>query len=129
MVAAKNSALKRGVKEVNKAIRKATAGNPADLTSIKTTPVGIVVIAGDISPMDVISHVPVACEDHHLPYFFVPSRNELGAAGGTKRPTAIVMVMQQAGKKKGDDEDDEDYTTAYKDLHKLCIKLGQNITA
>ena len=37
--------------------------------------------------------------------------------------------MQQAGKKKGEDEDDEDYTTAYKDLHKLCVKLGQNITA
>lgn len=33
-----------------------------------------VVIAGDISPIDVISHIPVACEDHKVPYAYVPSR-------------------------------------------------------
>lgn len=32
------------------------------------------VIAGDISPIDVISHIPVACEDHKVPYAYVPSR-------------------------------------------------------
>lgn len=33
-----------------------------------------VVIAGDISPIDVISHIPVACEDNKVPYAYVPSR-------------------------------------------------------
>ena len=33
-----------------------------------------VVIAGDISPIDVISHVPVTCEDNSVPYVYVPSK-------------------------------------------------------
>lgn len=33
-----------------------------------------VVIAGDISPIDVISHIPVACEDNKVPYAYVPSK-------------------------------------------------------
>lgn len=33
-----------------------------------------VVIAGDISPIDVISHIPIACEDNKVPYAYVPSK-------------------------------------------------------
>lgn len=33
-----------------------------------------VVIAGDVSPIDVISHIPVACEDNKVPYAYVPSK-------------------------------------------------------
>ena len=32
------------------------------------------IIAGDISPIDVISHVPVLCEDSKVPYIYVPSK-------------------------------------------------------
>ena len=32
------------------------------------------IIAGDISPIDVISHVPALCEEHSVPYIFVPSK-------------------------------------------------------
>lgn len=42
--------LRRGVKDVVKAIRKGAKG--------------ICVIAADVSPVDVISHIPVLCEDH-----------------------------------------------------------------
>ena len=53
-----------------------------------------VVIAGDISPIDVISHLPVLCEDSNPPYAYVPAKQYLGAAGGTKRPTSCVMVKK-----------------------------------
>ena len=33
-----------------------------------------VILAGDVSPIDVISHFPVLCEDNNLPYCYVPSR-------------------------------------------------------
>jgi len=33
-----------------------------------------VVLAGDTSPIDVYSHMPVACEEADVPYCFVPSR-------------------------------------------------------
>ncbi len=57
------------------------------------------VIAGDISPVDVISHLPVLCEDAEIPYVFVASKAELGAAAATKRPTSVVLV-HTAGKGK-----------------------------
>ena len=52
----------------------------------------LVVIAGDISPVDVISHLPIMCEDAGVPYVYVSSKAELGAAAATKRPTSVVLV-------------------------------------
>lgn len=80
--AAKLKALRRGVKEVVKAVRKGEAG--------------FVLIAGDISPIDVIAHLPILCEDKEIPYCYVPSKEQLGAAGCTKRPTSCVMVKKHA---------------------------------
>lgn len=51
----------------------------------------MVLIAGDISPIDVISHLPVLCEQNKIPYVFVPAKSDLGAAAGTKRPTSCIM--------------------------------------
>jgi H/ACA ribonucleoprotein complex subunit 2 len=49
-------------------------------------------LAGDVSPIDVISHIPVLCEDNKLLYVYVPARESLGTASGTKRPTSVVMI-------------------------------------
>jgi H/ACA ribonucleoprotein complex subunit 2 len=125
--AAKHKTLKRGVKECVKAIRKSPIATPTTLAS-SAPPPGIVVLAADISPMDVISHIPVLCEDHNLPYLFVPSRAELGAAGSTKRPTSVVMISaNKGGKKKDGEEDGEEWAEAYNDLWKLAIKMGQTV--
>ena len=40
----------------------------------------------------VIAHVPIFCEEKSVPYIYVPSKEELGAASQTKRPTSIVLV-------------------------------------
>lgn len=72
--------IKRGVKEVNKAFRKGVKG--------------ICIIAGDVSPVDVVSHIPVRCEKDNLPYVFVPSREALGEVAGTKRPTSVVILLK-----------------------------------
>ncbi|KAI1133474.1 L30e-like protein [Nemania abortiva] len=121
--AAKNKTLKRGVKEVVKSLRKSPTAGPGN-----TSFPGVVVLAGDISPMDVISHIPVLCEDVNVPYIFVASRAELGAAGSTKRPTSVVMVTEKrvGGAKKGDkieeETGEEDFAEVYKDLVKLVEK-------
>ncbi|KAG6115026.1 hypothetical protein E4U13_003076 [Claviceps humidiphila] len=126
--AAKNGTLKRGVKEVVKTLRKSPASAPG-YTSFP----GVVIIAGDISPMDVISHIPVLCEDHNVPFIFVTSRAELGAAAKTKRPTSVVMIMEKAESKKKaaaasgaddgkDNEDTESFGDAYASLVKLVNK-------
>ena len=74
--------IRRGVKEVVKALRKNEKG--------------ICIIAGDISPIDVISHVPVYCEEKDVVYMYVPSKQDLGAAASTKRPTSVVLVSAKA---------------------------------
>jgi H/ACA ribonucleoprotein complex subunit 2 len=122
-IAAKNKTLKRGVKEVVKALRKSPQG------AGNTTSPGVVILAADISPMDVISHIPVLCEDHNIPYIYVTSRAELGAAGNTKRPTSVVMVSEaRVGAKKGEKiEDEEDFADVYKDLVKVVEKESRNV--
>ena len=70
--------IRRGVKEVVKGIRKGDKG--------------LAILAGDIYPLDVISHLPILLEEHDIPYMFVPSKQDLGAAASTKRPTSCVLV-------------------------------------
>lgn len=128
--AAKNNSLKRGVKEVVKTLRKSPPAAPGRITFP-----GVVIIAGDISPADVVSHLPVLCEDHNVPYIFVPSRAELGVAAKTKRPTSVVMVMETgtakkaAEKKDGAKDDGEDDGESYKDAYDSLVKLVQKETA
>lgn len=76
--AAQAKFIRRGVKEVVKAMRKGAKG--------------FCIIAGDISPIDVVTHLPIMCEDRHIPYFYVPSKQDLGAAASTKRPTSCILV-------------------------------------
>lgn len=56
---------------------------------------GVVVLAGDVFPVDVIAHVPLLCEEASIPYCFVPRKTELGSAGLTKRPTSVVLVSRK----------------------------------
>ncbi|MCJ1472547.1 snoRNA-binding protein [Lambiella insularis] len=124
--AAKNKSLKRGVKEVVKSLRK----SPLSTASSTATPPGVVVLAADISPMDVISHLPVLCEDHGVPYIFVTSRAELGAAGSTKRPTSVVMVSLEKGGKKSTaekGEDEKEFAEVYSDLVKVVLKASRDV--
>lgn len=121
--AAKNKSLKRGVKEVVKALRQSQL-----VTAAGGEPPAVVILAADISPMDVISHLPVLCEDHGVPYIFVTSRAELGAASSTKRPTSVVMVSKEAGGKKREKEEGaEDFTETYNELVKVVMKAGRDV--
>jgi len=76
-------AVRRGIREAMKFIRKGETG--------------LVVLAGDVSPVDVISHVPLVCEEKSIPYCFTPSKQELGEALGSKRPSCMALVKCGAG--------------------------------
>lgn len=93
-----------------------------------TDPSAIVVIAADISPMDVISHIPVLCEDHNVPYIYIKSRAQLGEASATKRPTSVVMIAKdRTGKKTGKDEDDAEFKETYAELAKVVSKASKSV--
>lgn len=75
--------VRRGIREAMKFIRKGETG--------------LVVLAGDVSPIDVISHVPLVCEEKSIPYCFTPSKQELGEALGSKRPSCMTLVKCGSG--------------------------------
>ncbi|KAI0352929.1 hypothetical protein OH77DRAFT_1438402 [Trametes cingulata] len=116
--ASKQRQVKRGVKEVVKAIRKGEKG--------------LLILAADITPIDIISHLPVMAEDAGIPYVFVPSKEELGHASATKRPTSCVMVCPDQKKKKaakvqeGDEEKDDDYREMYDESCKESKSAATN---
>jgi H/ACA ribonucleoprotein complex subunit 2 len=77
---------------------------------------GICVIAGDISPIDVISHLPCLCEDNDVPFVFVPSKEARGTAGQTKRPTSCVLI-----KPSKNSELKEKYDETYKKVKSMQV--------
>eukprot|EP00527_Entomoneis_sp_CCMP2396_P003111 CAMPEP_0198136976 /NCGR_PEP_ID=MMETSP1443-20131203/529_1 /TAXON_ID=186043 /ORGANISM="Entomoneis sp., Strain CCMP2396" /LENGTH=159 /DNA_ID=CAMNT_0043798287 /DNA_START=48 /DNA_END=527 /DNA_ORIENTATION=- len=81
--------IRRGVKEVVKGLRKGETG--------------LAILAGDIYPLDVISHLPVLLEEKDIPYIFVPSKQDLGAAASTKRPTSVVLIKKPKKDFEGQD--------------------------
>ncbi|KAK4778864.1 hypothetical protein SAY86_006392 [Trapa natans] len=71
------------------------------------------VIAGNISPIDVITHVPILCEEAEIPYIYVPSKEDLASAGVTKRPTCCVLVLTKPTKGELSQEELEKLKSEY----------------
>ncbi|WRT69544.1 uncharacterized protein IL334_006531 [Kwoniella shivajii] len=84
--ASKARQLKRGVKEVVKALRKGEKG--------------LLLLASNITPVDVISHLPLLAEEAvGVEYVWVLSKEELGQAAGTKRATSCVLISSTPAKR------------------------------
>ncbi len=52
-----------------------------------------VVMAEDVTPEEILAHIPLLCEEKGIPYGYVPSKAELGASAGLPVGTAAVAVM------------------------------------
>ncbi|KAL1139722.1 hypothetical protein AAG570_006700 [Ranatra chinensis] len=85
--------LRNGIKDVQSKIRKGERG--------------LVIIAGNVTPLDVITHMPAVCESKDIPYCYTPSRHDLGNAMGVRRGTLIVLIKP---------------TKEYKELYDECLK-------
>lgn len=120
--ASRSRQVKRGVKEVVKGIRKGEKG--------------ILVLAADISPMDIISHLPCLSEEHKVPYVWVPSKEELGVASCTKRPTSCVMicpnmkrgkVKPKAADKMEEEDGEDDYRELYDEIRQEVFAINPHV--
>ncbi|RQD83852.1 50S ribosomal protein L7ae, partial [Methanosalsum natronophilum] len=58
--------VKKGTNEATKAIERGITK--------------ITIIAEDVTPEEIIAHLPVLCEEKNTPYIFVKEQKELGAA-------------------------------------------------
>ncbi|XP_016933526.1 H/ACA ribonucleoprotein complex subunit 2-like protein [Drosophila suzukii] len=72
--------LRNGLKDVQTRLRKGETG--------------ICIFAGDVTPVDIMCHLPAVCEEKGIPYTYTPSRADLGAAMGVKRGTVALLVRQ-----------------------------------
>ncbi|MBI4415879.1 MAG: 50S ribosomal protein L7ae [Euryarchaeota archaeon] len=71
--------LRKGTNEVTKLVERGEAQ--------------FVVMAEDVSPEEILAHMPLLCEEKAVPYAYVTSKQELGVASGLGKATASVAIL------------------------------------
>ncbi|MEM4272136.1 MAG: 50S ribosomal protein L7Ae [Candidatus Bilamarchaeaceae archaeon] len=82
-VAKDTGRLRKGINETTKSVEKKAAK--------------LVVMAEDVQPEEIIIHVPMLCEERGIPYAYVPSKKELGAAVGIPVGTSSIAIEEAGG--------------------------------
>jgi large subunit ribosomal protein L7Ae len=85
-VAKAGGKIRKGVNETTKAIDRGIAK--------------LVVIAEDVTPPEILMHLPVLCDEKKVPYVYVPSKVELGKACGIDVPTSSIAIAAEGDAKK-----------------------------
>ena len=98
---------KRGVKEVVKQLRKKKRG--------------IVILAGDISPIELVAHIPILCENNGNPYIYVKTKEDLAEGSLSKKPTTILLLMRPSSSHELKD--------LYKDLYEKILEANPYMEA
>ena len=78
--------VKKGTNEATKALERATAK--------------LVVVAGDVSPKEIIMHLKLLAEEKGIKYAEVDKKEDLGAAAGLQVGTSAVAVLDAGEAKK-----------------------------
>jgi large subunit ribosomal protein L7Ae len=84
-IARKTGKITKGTNEVTKAIEKEKAK--------------LIVYAKDVSPPEVVMHLPLLAKEKGIVAIEVPSKDELGAAAGLKVGTASVAIIKEGDAK------------------------------
>lgn len=66
--------------------------SPLATKSVNRGVAELVIMAGDTSPLAIVMHLPLLCEDKNVPYVFVPSKIALGRACGVSRPIIAATI-------------------------------------
>jgi len=80
-IARSTGKIKKGTNEVTKAIEK---GN-----------VKLVVVAKDVSPPEIVMHLPLLAKEKGVLCVEIPSKEELGSAAGIGVPTVSVAIIDE----------------------------------
>ena len=85
-VAKKTGKIRKGSNEATKAVERGNAK--------------LVVVAKDVTPPEVIMHIPLLAKEKGVPCITVNSKEELGAAAGISVETAAVAIIEEGDAKK-----------------------------
>lgn len=80
-IARNSGKIKKGANEATKAIEKGIAK--------------LVVYAADVTPKEVIMHLPLLCKEKNVLCLEVAKKDDLGAAAGLPVATAAVAVVKE----------------------------------
>ena len=84
-LARKTGKIKKGINEVTKMVERGQAK--------------FVAIAKDVSPQEILMHIPPLCEEKNVPLVIVPHKEELGAAVGLHVATTAVAIIKEGDSK------------------------------
>lgn len=84
--AKKNGKIRVGSNEVTKAIERGNAK--------------LVMIAQDVSPPELVMHLPIICSEKNIPFTFVQTKKELGEKAGLKVGTSSIAIVSEGDAKK-----------------------------
>lgn len=84
--ATKDKKIRVGINEVTKMVERGQAK--------------FVVVAQDVSPQEIVLHLPVICKEKNVPFGMVSSKKQLGEKAGLKVGASAVAVMDDSESKK-----------------------------
>lgn len=84
-IARTSGKIKKGANEATKVIEKGTAK--------------LVVYADDVTPKEVVMHLPLLCKDKNIPCVKISKKDDLGAAAGLPVATAAVAIVKEGDAK------------------------------
>lgn len=64
----------------------------------------LVVVAEDVTPEEILMHLPVLCKEKKVPFTYVPSKLELGKVSGIEVSTSSIAIEEAGDAKKLIDE-------------------------
>ena len=82
---AKKGKMRIGVNEVTKAVERGTAK--------------LVLIAQDVSPIEVVMHLPLICREKSIAFSYVQTKETLGKKAGIAVGTSAVAVVDEGDAK------------------------------
>jgi large subunit ribosomal protein L7Ae len=85
-IASNTGKVRRGVNEVTKAIEREKAR--------------LVVIANDVSPAEIVMHLPILCDEKNVSYVYVPEKKQLGQSSGVSVPTSAIAIVEPGDAKE-----------------------------
>ena len=89
-VARDTGSVKKGTNETTKAVERGSAD--------------LVLIAEDVTPEEIVMHLPEIADEKDVPFVFVAEQDDLGAAAGLEVGSAAAAIVD-AGDASGDVED------------------------
>lgn len=87
-----NKKILKLIKKSNKVKDVVLSGKKRVEKGLRKGEKGLCIFAGDVTPIEIMCHLPAVCEDKDISYCYVPSKKDIGEALGRKKPCICVIV-------------------------------------